>query len=188
MTIDRLLLEYRKYKPNVADSTVVCWNQDLTPSVKSNSNLRAMMEKIVFRAGVELYPKLFHNLRASRETEYDRAGIKPTEYCRWIGNSPVVATKHYIQRGEVDFQAGIDCFLEKESGLENGSDSFPTNSPTFSPQIPPCTSARENARKTEKTVQSLENTGKMQRKKASCKTMQNALLAAQGLEPRTRGL
>jgi hypothetical protein len=39
-------------------------------------------------------PKLFHNLRASRESElmreYDLATV-----CKWIGNSPVVAGKHY---------------------------------------------------------------------------------------------
>jgi hypothetical protein len=45
-------------------------------------------------SGEKQWPKLFHNLRASRETElmreYDLATV-----CKWIGNSPAVAAKHY---------------------------------------------------------------------------------------------
>ena len=45
-------------------------------------------------AGVRPWPRLFHNLRASREAElmrdHDLAMV-----CKWIGNSPAVAAKHY---------------------------------------------------------------------------------------------
>lgn len=57
-------------------------------------NLRQQFERIIARAGVVAWPRLFHNLRASRETElmreYDLATV-----CLWIGNSPAVAGKHY---------------------------------------------------------------------------------------------
>jgi hypothetical protein len=57
-------------------------------------NLRQQFERIIEDAGVTQWPKLFHNLRASRETElmreYDLATV-----CKWIGNSPAVAAKHY---------------------------------------------------------------------------------------------
>jgi hypothetical protein len=57
-------------------------------------NLRQQFQRIIKRAGEEHWPKLFHNLRASRETElmheYDLATV-----CKWIGNSPEVAAKHY---------------------------------------------------------------------------------------------
>ena len=33
-----------------------------------NCNLRTQFERIINRAGVEPWPRLFHNLRASRET------------------------------------------------------------------------------------------------------------------------
>lgn len=57
-------------------------------------NLRTQFVRIINRAGMTEWPKLFHNLRASRETElmreYDLATV-----CRWIGNSPAVAATHY---------------------------------------------------------------------------------------------
>src|SRR5439155_18151446 len=48
------------------------------------------------RAGVKPWPKLFHNLRASRQTELlDRFSIKAV--CDWLGNSQPVAIEHYAQ-------------------------------------------------------------------------------------------
>jgi integrase len=75
-------------------------------------NLRQQMERFIRRAGVKQWPKLFHNLRASRETElmrkYDLATV-----CKWIGNSPAVAAKHYATSVDLsgDFRraAGIDA-------------------------------------------------------------------------------
>lgn len=55
--------------------------------------------------------KLFHNLRASRESElmreYDLATV-----CKWIGNSPAVAAKHYAM--SVD----LDADFRRATGLE----------------------------------------------------------------------
>jgi hypothetical protein len=68
-------------------------------------NLRQQFERLIFRAGEKVWPKLFHNLRASRETElmreYDLATV-----CKWIGNSPAVAAKHYATSVDLnaDFQ------------------------------------------------------------------------------------
>jgi integrase len=65
-------------------------------------NLRQQFQRLIKRAGVAQWPKLFHNLRASRETElmreYDLATV-----CKWIGNSPAVAAKHYAM--SVDLNA-----------------------------------------------------------------------------------
>ncbi len=64
-------------------------------------NLRTQFERIIDRAGLTPWPKLFHNLRASRETElmreYDLATV-----CKWIGNSPAVAAKHYATSVDLD--------------------------------------------------------------------------------------
>ena len=71
-------------------------------------NLRTQLERIIKRAGLTAWPKLFHNLRASRETElmreYDLATV-----CKWIGNSPGVAAKHYAMCVDLDadFQRAI---------------------------------------------------------------------------------
>jgi integrase len=68
----------------------------------SESFLRAGMLRILKKAGVAPWPKIFHNLRASRETELlDDFPIK--DVCSWIGNSQAVAMKHYAMRREDSF-------------------------------------------------------------------------------------
>jgi integrase len=59
-------------------------------------NLRTQLEKIINRAGLTPWPKLFHNLRATRETELAQQ-FPIHVVCEWIGNSQAVATKHYLQ-------------------------------------------------------------------------------------------
>jgi hypothetical protein len=50
-----------------------------------NANLRTQMKKIINRAGLKPWPKLFQNLRSTRETEL--AEIYPLHVvCAWIGN------------------------------------------------------------------------------------------------------
>ena len=72
-----------------------------------NANLRTQLCRIIARAGLEPWPKLFHNLRATRETEL--AGEYPLHVvCEWIGNSMAVAKKHYQQVTEADFQKAAE--------------------------------------------------------------------------------
>ena len=59
-------------------------------------NLRTQLIQIIKRAGLNPCPKLFQNLRATRET--DLAEKHPMHVvCAWIGNSQTVAAKHYLQ-------------------------------------------------------------------------------------------
>src|SRR5215510_12208301 len=68
-----------------------------------NVNLRTQLMRIIRRAGVTPWPKLFQNLRASRETEL--AAEYPLHVvCAWIGNSALIAQKHYLQVTESDFE------------------------------------------------------------------------------------
>ncbi len=61
-----------------------------------NSNLRTHLQRIIQRAGLESWPKLFHNLRATRQTEL--AEIFPAHVvCTWLGNTEDVAKAHYLQ-------------------------------------------------------------------------------------------
>lgn len=49
------------------------------------------------------WPKLWHNLRSSRQTELE--AVHPTHVvCAWLGNSPAVARAHYLQVRESDFE------------------------------------------------------------------------------------
>jgi hypothetical protein len=58
-----------------------------------NVNLRTQLQRIVCRAGLIKWPKLFQNLRASRQTEL-AAEYPLRVFCTWIGNSEAVAEKH----------------------------------------------------------------------------------------------
>jgi hypothetical protein len=69
----------------------------------TNANLRTQMNRIIRRAGLTPWPRLFHNLRATRETEL--AAEHPLHVvCAWLGHKKAVAADHYLQVTEADFQ------------------------------------------------------------------------------------
>ncbi len=70
---------------------------------KANQNLRTTFEKIIKRAGLQPWPRLFQNLRSTRETEL--AESYPLHVVTaWIGNSKAIAAKHYLQVRDEDFE------------------------------------------------------------------------------------
>ena len=69
----------------------------------ANANLRTQLLRILEDASVPAWPRPFHNLRASRETEL--ANEFPIHVvCEWIGNSEEVARKHYLSVTEEHFE------------------------------------------------------------------------------------
>jgi hypothetical protein len=57
---------------------------------------KPQLGRILRKAGLNPWPKLFQNLRSTRETEL--ADIYPIHVvCAWIGNSALVAKKNYLQ-------------------------------------------------------------------------------------------
>jgi hypothetical protein len=65
-------------------------------------NLRTQLQRIIRRPGLTAWPKLFQNLRASRQAAL--AAEYPLQVlCDWIGNSEAVAEKHHLQVTESDF-------------------------------------------------------------------------------------
>ncbi len=70
---------------------------------RKNCNLRTQLERIIKRAGLEAWPKLFQNLRASRATEL-AADYPAHVAAAWLGHSTLVASKHYWQVTDADYQ------------------------------------------------------------------------------------
>jgi integrase len=66
-------------------------------------NMRMQLKRIIKRAGLKPWPRLFHNLRASRQTELT-AEYPLHVVCEWIGNSAAVAAEHYLTVRETDFE------------------------------------------------------------------------------------
>lgn len=70
-------------------------------------NLRSQLLKIIKRAGLTPWPKLWQNLRSSRQTELEDT-FPGHVVCKWIGNSRRVAAEHYLQITEEHYQRGCD--------------------------------------------------------------------------------
>lgn len=69
----------------------------------SNVNLRTQLERIIGRAGLKPWPKLFQNLRATRATEL-AAEYLANVAADWLGHSTMVAQKHYWRTTDADFE------------------------------------------------------------------------------------
>jgi len=67
-----------------------------------NANLRSEMTRLLRRAGVLGWPRLFHSMRASRQTELQRE-FPLHVVCSWLGNSPRIAQQSYLLVTEEDF-------------------------------------------------------------------------------------
>ena len=72
-----------------------------------NCNLRTQFERIIKRAGLEPWPRLFHNLRASRETEL-AARFPIHVVAAWLENTPEIARKHYLLTTDEHFQRALE--------------------------------------------------------------------------------
>jgi integrase len=94
---DELLTDFDPKKNKISEQPIITRYRD------SNSNLRTQLCRIIKRAGLEVWPKLFQNLRSTRETEL--AETFPIHVvCSWIGNSEAVAAKHYLQTTDAHFE------------------------------------------------------------------------------------
>ena len=70
---------------------------------KGTKNLGATFRKIIRRAGVDVWPKPFQNLRSSLQTELEQR-LPTYVVSKWLGNTPGVANKHYLTVTEDHFQ------------------------------------------------------------------------------------
>ena len=68
-----------------------------------NWNLRTTSGEIIKRAGLEPWPRLFHALRASCESDLAREYLITT-VCKWIGNTVAIAVRHCVQVTDHDFE------------------------------------------------------------------------------------
>ena len=74
----------------------------MTEAGWANANLRTQFLKILVRAKVTPWARLFHSMRASRQTELER-DFPLHVVCEWLGNSVAVAKKNYLLVTEADF-------------------------------------------------------------------------------------
>lgn len=77
----------------------------------AKQNLRTRLLAYIRKAGLTPWPRLFQNLRATRETEL--AATWPAHVvCEWIGNSERIAAKHYLHLTEDDWTRAASSALQ----------------------------------------------------------------------------
>ncbi|HBI43523.1 MAG TPA: integrase [Planctomycetales bacterium] len=129
----------------------------------TNLNLRTQLQRIIRRAGLTAWPKLFQNLRASRQTEL--AAEYPLHVvCAWIGNSEAIAKRHYLQVTESDFVRAA-------------------NSGAVALQNPVQSAFAGNCQEVTEMQKAPENRGFMQVLSTVCKSLQDNGIPPRGLEP-----
>lgn len=73
---------------------------------QSNVNLRTQLLRIIHKAGLKSWPKLFQNLRSSRQTELCEHWPEHV-VCSWLGNSRAIARRHYLQVTDEHFERAV---------------------------------------------------------------------------------
>ncbi len=73
----------------------------------ANANLRTNLLKRLKAANVEPWPRIFHSMRASRQTELELE-FGRTASCAWLGNTEAVAVESYLMIFEEDWQRAIN--------------------------------------------------------------------------------
>ena len=71
-----------------------------------DANLRTQFLRIIRRAGEEAWPRLFHNLRASRQTELENH-LPSHVVADWLGNSVTIARLHYLKTNDDHFSKAL---------------------------------------------------------------------------------
>lgn len=84
------------------------------------ANLRTQFGKIVERAGVEPWPRLWHSLRASCESDLAQSFPLAT-VTKWLGNTPSVALRHYVDPTEAAFETAVNWIPTQKSGAKSGA-------------------------------------------------------------------
>ena len=140
----------------------------------TNSNLRTQLNRIIRRAGLKPWPKLFQNLRSTRETELvERFPLH--KVCAWIGNSQLVAAKHYLQVTDEHFEEALKPAIQPEvdDAKESAAEQAVQN---------PVQSAAESSRV---DSHSLPSNPEFSGKPADSRYLQVCQVGDEGLEPPT---
>ena len=119
----------------------------VVPLARKTGNLRTHALRIIEKAGVSVWPKVFQNLRASRENELMQ--VYPAHMVlEWIGHTASVAQSHYLKVTEEDFErasgkaaqnAAQSASVRSHQGpsLTTGSDENPVNTNTTNKPVRP---------------------------------------------------
>ena len=120
---------------------------------QSEANLRGRMYRLCIKAGVEKWPKIFQNLRSTRQTILEQFYPRGT-VCEWMGNTADVAEGHYIQEmKEFRQQAANMTTTDTREGDRHTTDKNPAKVPQKVPHKGPQGVGRDAKRRTAPVVE-----------------------------------
>ncbi len=92
---------------------------DLIPTYRPGCNLNPQFRRIIIRAGIKPWPRLFHNLRGPCATDWCET-FPSHDVASWLGHLQLIAAKHYLTARNLYFDraAGI---THNESGAKCGA-------------------------------------------------------------------
>jgi integrase len=126
---ERIVPLFPELRPYLEDAFEPGAEWVITRYRAASANLRTQFERILKRAGLTTWPRLFHNLRATRQTELsDR--FPQHVVSAWMGNSERIAERHYLHVTDVHFvQASGPAADPTPSGADNALNA--TRIPSF---------------------------------------------------------
>lgn len=100
-------------------------------------NLRTTFGKIIAKAGVKPWPRLFHNMRASCATDWVER-FPAHVVAGWLGHSPLIAARHYLQTRDAHFNmaAGVGEAAANPATHLRSSDPTDEHAETQNPENP----------------------------------------------------
>ena len=178
-----VLQEAYELAPDGAEYVVTRYRH-LAPKVKSgdwkNINLRTQLLRIIKRAGLTPWPKPWHNMLASRETEL--ADTYPIHVVTaWLGNTPEVARKHYLQVTDDHFQAAV----RDGEGTPDGS-AAESGAVALRNAVPSV--AAPNRKDGQETTEAPDTQGLLRSVAGSCESVHKPQVEAAGIEPASRAI
>jgi integrase len=123
-----------------------------------NANLRTQFLKKLAKAGLPPWDRLFHSMRASRQTELEHQ--YPTHVvCAWLGNSPRIAQKNYLMVTESDFDKASSFRETNTTRATQESDLRETNTTLSETVTSGSAASNDPANSWVETKKASENTG-----------------------------
>jgi integrase len=132
-------------------------------------NLGTQLKRFIKRAGLTPWPRVWHNLRASCQTELS-ARFPLHVVCTWLGNTTTVATQHYLTVRESDYSAALQPESAPPSLLQKAVQYTAEIARTHSHE-------GEEQNEQRLAVQAFTN---------GCEPVHSSLMPPEGLEPSTR--
>ena len=130
-------------------------------------NLRTQFERIIAKAGVKPWPRLFHNLRASCATDWI-AEYPVSDVSNWLGDSAAIGAAHYWQPRDANMDRAAGITLKQAAAN-------------------PATQARQSTPKASQAKsENPQNSSEFVGVGAACDTVESEPMPPEGLEPSTR--